>query len=408
VRSGPTRGPSLAALAIVSGVGPFASDTYLAALPELQRNLDTSAAVAQLTLTAFIAGLAVGQLVLGPISDSRGRRRLTLAGALIFTATSLACAVAPSGPALVGFRLVQGVVAGGGMAIGRAVITDRYSGTEAVARFGTLASVTFLAPVAAPALGGAILAVGDWRTVFVVLTGLGVVMVLAAFLGIPETLPAEARHASGAMPMLARMADLLRDRGFMKHVAVQGAAAAGFFTYIGGSSFVLQSAYRISPERFAVVFAGNAVAMVVGSTLFRLLVRRAGPGWLRAAGVALSTSASTGLLVVALLDPDGQWPLPAVWVLLSLVVGGMGLTIPGTTALAQEAGRRSAGTASALQGGIAIMIGASVTPLTGLVGYRTLLPMAAAMAAFFLLSLTLLLLTARPELSGAGSERTAP
>jgi MFS transporter, DHA1 family, multidrug resistance protein len=384
------RPPSTAALVLVTGVGPFATDTYLAALPQVQRSLATTAGVAQLTITAFIVGVAVGQLALGPVSDGRGRRTLLLAASVTYALTSVLCAFAPSGPVLVGVRLVQGIAAGGGVAIGRAVVSDHYHGPEAAVRFATLASVTFLGPVLAPSLGGVLLAFGSWRLVFVALAVMGVAMVAAVWWGVPETLPPEQRHGGGLGHTGSRVADLLRDRVFGYHVVVQCLATAGFFTYIGGSSFVLQTVYGISQGRFAVVFAVNAAAMVVTSTVGRFLVRRTGPAPLRRVGVALSTTASVGLLAVALTGSGAGSSIGWPWLLLCLVVAGMGLTIPASTVLAQEAGRRSGGTASALQGGIVFLVGAAATPLTGFVGYDSLLPMAACMAGFFAVALALL------------------
>ncbi|MFF5176249.1 multidrug effflux MFS transporter [Micromonospora sp. NPDC000089] len=384
----PSRTPSMMALVLLTGVGPFATDTYVAALPELRRSLDTSATVAQLTMTAFIIGVAAGQLLLGPISDARGRRGILVAGAATFTALSVVCALAPSGPVLVAARLVQGVAAGGGVALGRAMVTDTWRGPDAAARFGAIASITFLGPVVAPAVGGLILAHGTWRTVFAGLTALGAVMVVAVVAGLPETLPAARRQRSGPADALARMADLLRDWGFLRHVAVQCLATAGFFIYIGGSSFVLQTVFTLSPGRYALVFATNAAGMAVAGLLFRVLVRRFGAARLRSVGVAASTAAALGLFGVALADPHA--PLAVVWALLCLMVAGMGLTLPATTALAQEAGRRSAGTAAALQGGLSFLAGAVVTPLTGILGYHSLLPMAATMSVFFLAASALL------------------
>jgi MFS transporter, DHA1 family, multidrug resistance protein len=380
---------------LVTGIGPFATDTYIAALPQMQRSLQTTAGVAQLTLTAFIVGLAVGQLVIGPVSDGFGRRRLLLASTVTFVVTSVLCALAPSGPVLVAVRLVQGVVAGGGVATGRAVVSDFYPGHVAAARFATLAAVTFLGPVIAPTAGGVLLTFGSWRLVFAVLAGLGLAMAAAVWWGVPETLPPEGRQGSQLSDTQRRVVDLLRDRRFMRHVAVQCLASAGFFTYIGGSSFVLQTAYGVSPSRYAVIFATNATAMVATSLVARLVVGRTGPAPLRRIGLTLPAAASAGLLLLAVADPHARLPLALPWALLCLTVAGMGLSIPATTALAQEAGRRSGGTAAALQGGLAFLVGASVTPLTGVLGYETLLPMAASMALFFVLAVAALAATAR-------------
>ena len=390
--------PVTAALVLVTGVGPLAVDTYVAALPALQRSLHTSAAVAQLTLTAFIIGIAGGQLTLGPLSDGFGRRRLLLGGAAAFTLMSLVCALAPNGPLLVSARLVQGLAAGCGVAIGRAVVGDIYSGDEAAKRYGTLAAINFLGPVIAPAIGGAILTVGSWRTIFAVLTGFGLIMITGVFLGIPETLPPEQRHGGGLRDTVTRMGDLLSDWLFMRHVAIQCLSIAGFFVYIGGSSFVLETVYGISATRYAVIFATNATAMAITSLTVRVLVARAGAARLRTIGVVTAASASFGLAGVGLLGRHELPPLALPWVLLCCVTAGMGLVIPATTALAQEAGRRARGTASALQGGLSFFVGALVTPLTGIVGYRSLLPMGLLMAGFFLCAITLLVLSrARPD-----------
>ena len=385
--------PALWALVLVTGVGPLATDMYVAGLPDLRRSLETTAAVAQLTLTAFIVGMAVGQLVVGPLSDSLGRRRLLLVCAALFAATSVACALAPTGPALVAVRLVQGVVAGGGVAVGRAVVSDRYVGAAAAARYGTLASIVFLGPVVAPAVGGLVLAVGTWRSVFGLLAVFGLAMVVAVVVALPESLPPERRHPAGLGKTLSRMADLTGYWPFLRHVVVQCLATAGFFTYIGGSSFVLETAYGIGQSTYAAVFATNATAMVLASAGFRLLVGRLGAARLRPVGLGASTTAAAALLALAVVDRDASVSFAVPWALLCVVVAGMGLCIPGTTALAQEAGRRAGGTASALQGGLTFLVGALVTPLTGIVGYDTLLPMAALMAGFFALGTGVLFAT---------------
>ncbi|GAA4953530.1 multidrug effflux MFS transporter [Actinoplanes utahensis] len=400
----PTRRPALIALILVMGVGPFATDTYIAGLPELQRSLHTSATVAQLTLTAFIVGMAAGQFLLGPLSDAYGRRRLLIACSVAFAVLSAVCGLSPDGVLLVAARLVQGAVAGGGVALGRAVVTDTHHGARAAATFGLISSFTFLGPIIAPAVGGVILAHSTWRAVFAALTLLGVLMAVAVVCGVPETLPPARRHPAGLRSLGVRMAGLLRDWGFMRHVALQCLASAGFFTYIGGSAFVLRSVYDISATRYTVVFATNAAAMALFSLLFRLLVVRAGAVRLRAIGITVSTVGAAGLLVVALAGAPAV-PLAVPWALLCAVVGGMGFAIPAATALAQEAGRRSAGTASALQGGLTFVTAAAVTPLTGVFGYDTLVPMAVAMSVFFAAAFILMWVITVREASPQESHR---
>lgn len=405
----PAAVPVTAALVIVTGVGPLSTDSYIAALPALRESLHTSTATAQLTLTAFIIGMAAGQILLGPVSDGTGRRRLLLPGALVFTLASALCAFAPTGALLVAGRLVQGLAAGSGVAVGRAVVGDAYPAAEAARRYGTLASITFIGPVLAPAAGGLVLEVSNWRGVFAVLTAFGLLMVFAVLRGIPETLPAAQRSAGGLQATARRTVDLCGDWTFMRHVVLQGLASCGFFTYIGGSSFVLEEVYGISESRYAMVFAVNGAVMVCSSILFRQTVGRATPVVLRRIGLGVSTLAALGLLGCALVERANGAPPPlaVVWVLLSVLVGGMGLSIPSAVALGQEAGRRARGTASALQGGLAFLCGAAVTPLTGLLGYRTLLPMALLISGFFSLAVLFLIVVMRGSTAAASAPAAA-
>jgi DHA1 family bicyclomycin/chloramphenicol resistance-like MFS transporter len=387
--------PSLAALVLVTGVGPLAVDTYVAALPQVQSTLDTTASVSQLTVTAFIIGLACGQLLLGPLSDSVGRRRMLLAGTAAFTLVSAACAAAPNGPTLVALRFLEGLAGGCGVALGRAVVSDFYEGDAAAARFGALMGITLFGPVIAPAIGALLLTFGDWRTVFVFLTVLGCVMTLAVLRGMPETLPAERRHGGGLRATWARMRDLVHDRDFRSPVVVQCLATAGFFVYIGGSSFVLQDELGFSQREYALCFTSNAFAMAIMSASFGALVRRVGAVRLRNAGLLLSTTAATMLTLIAVIHHAGPAPTPVVWTLLALAVAGMGWCIPGTTAIAQQAGRRYGGAASALQGGTVFVVGALATPLTGLTGHQTVLTMAILMTVLFWCAVTTWLATNR-------------
>ena len=391
------REPWFAALVLVTGVGPLATDAYLAALPQVQSSLHTSATVAQLTMTAFIIGLAAGQLVFGPISDGVGRRRMMLYSSTAFAVFSALCAAAPSGWLLVATRFVEGLAGGCGVALGRAVISDRHEGDAAATRYGTLTSITLLGPVVAPAVGAVILAFGDWRTVFVVLTVIGVAMVAGVWFGVPETLPAERRQGQGLSHTVSRMRELLKLPAFVAPVVVQCLATAGFFVYIGGSSIVLHDEFGISTTVYAVLFATNAGAMAVAALLFRLTVIRFGAPMLRRIGMGVSTSASAALLAYAIVAGDSI-ALAPTWVLLAIMVSGNGFTIPSTTILAQQAGRRSGGTASALQGGMTFVVGALATPLTGITGHQTVLVMALLSVVLFGLAIALLVtLRARAE-----------
>ncbi|MEO5709154.1 MAG: multidrug effflux MFS transporter [Nocardioidaceae bacterium] len=402
--------PWLPALVLVTGVGPLATDTYLASLPQVQRSLGTSSTVVQLTMTAFIVGMAVGQLLSGSLSDGVGRRRMILFGAATFTLTSLVCAVSPSGWTLVSARLVQGLVAGTGVAVGRAVVSDRYDGPRAAAMFGTLASFSLIGPVVAPGIGGTLLTVGDWRTIFGFLTALGALMTALAVVGIPETLPPDRRHPGGLRQVAGRMRELATDRVFVAPVAVQCLVTAGFFVYIGGSSIVLQSQLDVTPGQYSVLFASNAVGMVLSSLVFRLLVARTGAVVLRTIALTVTTTAGFALFAICLLTPAHQPPLALVWAPLAVMLAGLGMFLPSSTVVVQRAGRRLAGTAAALGGGVPFFVGALTTPLTGLLGSQTVLTMSAGTAFFYLLAVVVawrtrrLVPSDRPEAEAPGRE----
>ncbi|MHA3703461.1 multidrug effflux MFS transporter [Jatrophihabitans sp. YIM 134969] len=385
--SDPTvRAPHLGALLLVTGTTALSTDTYLSSLPALQTSLHTSSSLAQLTVTAFIVGMAVGQLVAGPLSDARGRRGLILGACLVFTVTAALCAVATVDWVLVAERTVQGIAAGTALAVGRAVVNDTQTGRAAAAMFGTLSAVGLIAPVVGPAVGGVLVSVGDWRTVFWFLASVGVLMVLAATFGLPETLPPARRHPGGLANFGRRTADLLTDRQVVTPIAVQCLTVAGFFVYIGGSSFVLQDDLGITPATYTAVFSVNALAMVTASAAFRILVVRVGAVVLRRVAIATQTTGVAALFVLTLTAPDHRPPLGVVWACLAVMTAGLGLYYPSNATIVQHAGRRAAGTASALGGGLPFLAGAFTTPLTGLLGHQTVMTMAACMIVFFVLA----------------------
>jgi DHA1 family bicyclomycin/chloramphenicol resistance-like MFS transporter len=374
----------------------MALDTYMPAMPLMRASLHTSAALVQLTVTGYIIGMAIGQLLAGPISDGIGRRPTLLLPAVVFTAAAVVCATAVNAEVLVATRFVHGLAAGATVACGRAVVSDIYRGREMATKFGTLMSITQIGPVIAPELGSATLSIGSWRLIFWGIAALGLVMVAWIALGVPESLPAEKRHGTDLISTGRRMLDLIKDWNFSQHVVIVCLATFGFFIYIGGSSFVLQTVYGISASMFAIVFSANAAVMVVGMVGYRLTVNRYGSHRLRAIGVATATGGAFALAAVAVAGPKAVPGLTVPWLLLAIVTGSMGLIFPSTTTLAQQAGDRARGTASSLQGGLAFVAGAAATPLTGVFGYTSLLPMAVLMAiGFAVAAVTLIVISGR-------------
>jgi MFS transporter, DHA1 family, multidrug resistance protein len=400
--------PSFVALMLITGTTALSTDTYIAALPQVQRTLGTSSSVAQFTMTACIAGIAIGQLATGPVSDARGRRSLILAATLTFAATSVLCALAFSGWELIGARAVQGIACGAAAAVGRAVVTDTWTGREAAAKFGSLSAISLVAPVIGPAIGGALLTFGTWRTIFWFLALVGVTMTVGAAAGIPETLPPGRRHPGGLSRLLGRVGQLMTDRAFAAPVVVQCLTTGGFFVYIGGSSFVLQRGLGISQGLYSVVFAVNAGGMMLSSVAFRLLVMRLGPVLLRRGAITVQTASVTALFTVALVYPHHQPPLSAVWPGLAGMTIGLGTYLPANSSITQAAGRRFAGTASALGGGVSFLVGACTTPLTGLIGTESVRTMATAMFVFFAIAAATAVLTSRRAPAGGGRNDGGP
>jgi DHA1 family bicyclomycin/chloramphenicol resistance-like MFS transporter len=363
-------------LGALTAFGPLSIDMYLPGLPALASTFDAPAWAAQLTLTACLAGLALGQIVAGPLSDRFGRRVPVLLGVGAYAVLSALCALAPSVFPLVGLRLLQGLAGAAGIVIARAVVRDLHSGHEAARFFSLLMLVNGAAPILAPVLGGQILGVTSWRGVFVVLAAIGVLLLAASAWALPETLAPERRHPGGVADTLRTFGRLLRDRTFLGYALACGLCFGAMFAYIAGSPFVLQEIYGASPQLYSFIFAVNALGIVGASQANRALVGRFEPRAI--ARGAQATQALAGLaLLVAVAVGTGVWP---VVILLFVVVASLGLVMPNATALALADHPEVAGSASGLLGVMQFMVGAAAAPLVGVGGTDTALPMAAAIA----------------------------
>ncbi len=390
-------------LGALTAAAPLSLDTYLPALPTLTADLATTPSVTQLSLTSCLLGLALGQLVAGPLSDVLGRRRPMLLGATGFAVASALCAVAPSVEVLVALRLAQGLLGAVGIVVARAVVRDTSDATTAARSFATLMLVSGVAPIAAPVLGGQLLRVTSWRGVFVALAVYGTLAGLAVLLFVRESLPATRRRAGSAAATLASFRVLLADRRVVACVLAAGLLFAAMFAYISGSTFVLQDLYGLSPQGFSGVFGANSVAIVAS---VQVAGRLAGSGRVRperllAIGLVTAMTGTGVLLASALLDVG----LAGILSGLVVTVIGVGLVLPSATTLTLADHPEHAGSASALLGTAQFLIGAGVAPLVGLAGSRSAVPMASAMAASVVLGavvFTVLWRTAaRPGRTGA-------
>lgn len=377
------RGLLLLILGALSAIGPLSIDMYLPALPAITSEMLSAPAQVQLTLTACLIGVSVGQVVAGPLSDVRGRRVPLMIGVAGFMAASLLCAFATSVPALIVFRLLQGVLGGAALVIVRAVVRDLYDGAAIARIFATLMLVSGLAPILAPIAGAQLLAFTSWRGVFVALSLAGVVLLVAVLAGVRETLPAGQREAGGLKHTVRTFWQLLRDRTFMGFALTGGLAFGAMFGYISGSPFVLQEVYGATPQQYSLIFGLNALALTITAQVGGRLSGRVPPVLLVRIGLATSLAGAV-LLLTAALAGLGLWGVVAG---LFVIMLGQGLTLPGTGALAlgsQPA--QVAGSASALTGVLQFALGAAAAPLVGLAGSGSALPMACVMLGLFLCS----------------------
>lgn len=359
-------------LGALSAFGPLAIDFYLPAFPAMARDFATDVEHVQLSLAAYFIGLALGQLVYGPLADRYGRRWPLLVGVGFFTLGSLACALAPTLDWLIAARFVQALGGCAGIVVTRAVVRDSCEPVQAARVFSQLMLVMGLAPILAPLAGGLLMAAFGWQSIFVALTLFSAACGVAVALWLPETLPADAPRLplSGTV---GRYIALLRDREFMAFALSGGLAMAGMFAYIAGSPFVFIELYGVPAEHYGWLFGCNAAGFIVMSQVNARLLRLRGPGaWLRRF-VWLYVASAMALVVIALCQPEALWPL---LIPLFLSVASLGGILPNATACAMAGQGRQAGLASALMGSLQFSIAAGASALVAALHDGTAAPMA--------------------------------
>ncbi|MFD8416951.1 Bcr/CflA family multidrug efflux MFS transporter [Streptomyces sp. NPDC059650] len=380
----------------LSALPPLSMDMYLPALPQVASALSSPAATIQLTLTACLAGMALGQLVIGPMSDKWGRRRPLLTGMVLYVLATAVCALAPTAELLIGFRLLQGLAGSAGIVIARAVVRDLYDGVEMARFFSTLMLISGVAPIVAPLIGAQVLRFADWRGIFVVLAAVGLLLTLVAWRSLDETLPPARRHTGGVGHALRTMRGLLADRVFAGYTLAGGFAFATLFSYISASPFVVQEIYGASAQTFSLLFGLNSVGLILaGQVNGKLLVGRVSLDRVLAGGLTVVSAAAVALLLMStgVFGPVGLVPVAAA---LFVLVTAMGMVLPNTNALALMRTPHAAGSASALLGTASFLVGAVASPLVGVAGEDTAVPMAVVQVACALLALACLLGMSRP------------
>ncbi|MFI1826878.1 Bcr/CflA family efflux MFS transporter [Streptomyces sp. NPDC020412] len=353
------------ALALLCVIGPLSTDMYLPAFPRLAQELGTDASGVQLTLAAFLVGMALGHLVFGPLSDRFGRRGPLLAGAVACTAATALCALAPTLAWLVALRFAAGFGGAAGIVVGRAVVTDVTGGARAARLLALLVTLGSIAPIAAPIAGGAVIEAVGWRSVFWVLAAVSALVTAGVVVGVPESLPAARRVEGGLAPFARSVRTTVADGPYLGY---SGAFTFGFgtlFCYVAGAPFLFQSVLGMGVGASSVAFSSGAVVTTLSSLLAARLVGRVSPQALLRTGLRLMLAGTCGLTAVA---GVGALSVHLALPLLALVCAGLGCTASNSAALALARVPAATGTASALLGTAQSALGALVAPLMGLAG----------------------------------------
>jgi DHA1 family bicyclomycin/chloramphenicol resistance-like MFS transporter len=388
----------------LSAFAPLSIDMYLPGLPALASDLSASTSATQLTLTTFLVGLALGQLVAGPLRDRLGRRPPLIAGVVLYTLASLGCAVAGDIGTLALLRVLQGLGGAAGVVIARAVIRDHFEGRTAARAFAFAMLVNGLAPILAPIVGAALLPATGWRGIFVLLAVIGALLVLVIVTRLDESLPPGRRRHGGLGVVVQGYAGLLADRGFMAQVLTVALGFSAMFAYISASPFIVQELYGQSPETFSLLFGINALGIMAATQVSGLLVMRYGPRAIMRVGLV---SAAVGglVLVVAAASDAGLW---AICVGFFLVVASYGAVAPNAVALAMAGQTHQAGSASALMGSLQFLIGSIAAPLVGLGDPASAVPAALVIAGCAWGALAVSLALGRARTAAAAGDPVSP
>jgi DHA1 family bicyclomycin/chloramphenicol resistance-like MFS transporter len=378
------------ALASLGAVAPVATDLYLSGLPAMGEDLHAGPSGAQLTLTTFLVGLALGQLVMGPLSDRFGRRRPLVISATVCVAAGVVCALAPNLAVLLGGRLVQGLSGAGGMVIGRAIVADLVTGRAAAKAFTLMITVSGVAPVAAPLIGSLLADPVGWRGMLWAVAALCLAMLVLVLLVVPETHPPEARAAHREASPLGGVWAVLAIGAYRRQIAVSALAFAVLMAYISSSPFVYQNVVGLSEIGYAVAFAVNATGLFVTGWVCTRLVDRWSPRQVLRVALTVQLAAVCVFVVLAATGaPSWTLPIP-IFVSVCTNAGIMG----NSAALAMALVRSVAGAGSAVMGFAVFAVGAVVSPLVGLGGEESPLVPAVVMAAACALGFTLTRLSA--------------
>ena len=344
-------------LGVLSAFGPFVVDLYLPSLPQLASFFETNASMTQLTLTTAMIGLALGQLLLGPLSDKFGRKKPLIISLVIYIISTVLIVFSPNIETMIVLRVIQGLSSAGSVVISRAIATDLYRGREMTRFFGLLMTINGIAPIISPILGSLLLEYISWKGVFVFLALIGVIVLFFCF-RLKESLSVENRLQGSIFATFSTFGVIIKNRLFMSYVGIESFLLGAMFAYIAASPFILQSFYGLSAFIFSLCFGANGAALVIGANIGGKLPNR------QALAIGVLAFVVAALYTIAVLIIQPYWLFVEIGFFAMLLL--MGITFPAISTLAMESERQYAGSASALLGFAPFFLGGIVSPLVGI------------------------------------------
>ncbi|MBD5382051.1 multidrug effflux MFS transporter [Clavibacter sepedonicus] len=381
-------------LGALVGLGPFTIDLYLPAFPVIKEQFGVSDAAVQLTLTGTTVGFALGQLVVGPWSDRVGRRLPLIVATSLHILASLGAALAPDVTVLLVFRILQGAGAAGGAVVAMAMVRDLFGGRPLVRMLSRLALVTGLAPILAPVIGSQLLRFVDWRGVFYALTAYAILVVIAVTFFIVETLPKDRVRIEEKGTLLRRYRSVLGDRVFVGVALIGGMQFAGLFSYLSSSSFLFQDVYGFDAQQFGILFGINSLGVVIGNQIAARLTKVIGPQWILAGVVTVQFLSSATIVLLGTFTDAG---LLGTLIPLFFFILACGFGFPCVQVLGLVNHGHEAGTAASLLGAVNFGLAGAISPIVGLIGITSGVPMAVVMGACAVVSILSMWLIVQPR-----------
>lgn len=358
-------------LGVLAAFGSLTVDMYLPSFPAIAEDYGTSASDVQLSLTFCLFGLAAGQIIFGPLSDSKGRKIPLVSALVLYAVASILCIIAPSIWLLIAARFLQGLAASASVVISRAVVRDVYSGRDLTKLYGLITLFVGAGPIVAPIVGGMVLAFTNWQGIFMVLIFFTIAILGAIFLILPETHPVSRRVESSPAKTLATFGGLMKNKKFLGYALTQGLLMASVFASVSGTPFVYQTIYGVSPQSFSALFALNGLGIMVGTRTIGRVTKKINEDTFLFVGLCVSTCFSLMLLVMTLLEA----PLVFIVLPVFLIVSCAGISTPITFSMAMSNQEQRAGSASAFLGILPYFFGGLAIPFVGIAGEHTAVPM---------------------------------